>query len=405
MSNTIEKFLRYVKIDTQSQPDVDTVPSTEKQKDLAALLVRELTEMGASDIRTDEHGYVYASIPSNLDHPVPTLALVAHMDTSPDVSGANVNPRLVEYKGGEILLNKEKNIILSPEDFPEMQKYEGHTLIVTDGTTLLGADDKAGVAEIMAVAEALLTDPSIPHGEIKVAFTPDEEVGHGTAFFDVKGLGADVAYTVDGGSAGEIGYETFNAAALKLTVHGKSTHTGGAKGKMVNSLLLLMEFHSMLPVFDNPIYTEGYEGFYHLGRMQGDVSETVADYIIRDHDPVKFEARKERIRKIVDYLNDRYGAGTFVAEISDTYRNMREIIEQHWDLIENAESAMRSVGIEPVPCEAIRGGTDGANLSFLGLPCPNLSTGGYNFHGRKEMITVEAMEAMVNVLESIVRNA
>ena len=402
-SRTIEKFLRYVKVDTQSDYDGKNIPTTEKQKDLARLLVSELKELGASDVCTDEHGYVYASIPSNVGRKVPAVAFIAHMDTSPAVSGANVNPRILHYEGGNITLNEEKRIVLSPEEFPELAKYEGHDLIVTDGTTLLGADDKAGVAEIMELAELLLSDPSIPHGDVKIAFTPDEEVGHGTDFFDVEGLGAEVAYTVDGGAIGEIGYETFNAAALTLTIHGKSTHTGGAKGKMVNSMLLLMEFHSMLPVFDNPIYTEGREGFFHLDRARGDVAETVADYIIRDHDRAKFEERKERIRKIVAYLNERYGEGTFDAKIEDTYYNMREVIEQHWDLIENAEAAMRAIGVEPFSTEAARGGTDGSRLSFMGLPCPNLCTGGHNCHGIYEFASVQEMEQCVQLLVNIAK--
>lgn len=402
-SKTIEKFLRYVKVDTQSSYDADTVPTTEKQKDLSRLLVRELKELGASDVRTDEYGYVYASIPSNIDKRVPAVAFIAHMDTSPAVSGADVNPRIVHYEGGDIVLNEENDIVLSPGEFPELANYAGHDLIVTDGTTLLGADDKAGVAEIMELAELLLNDPSIPHGDVKIAFTPDEEVGHGTDFFDVEGLGAEVAYTVDGGTIGEIGYETFNAAALTLTIHGKSTHTGGAKGKMVNSLLLLMEFQNMLPVFDNPIYTEGREGFFHLDRARGDVAETVADYIIRDHDRTIFEERKERIRKIVAYLNERYGEGTFDAKIEDTYYNMREVIEQHWDLIENAQEAMRAIGVEPFSTEAARGGTDGSRLSFMGLPCPNLCTGGHNCHAIYEFASIQEMEQCVQLLVNIAK--
>ena len=397
-----ERFLRYVKIDTQSKPDVEVVPSTEKQHDLAKLLAEELTAMGAHVTYDKAHCYVYASIPATINTDASPIGLIAHMDTSDAVSGKHVNPKIISsYDGKDVCLNEAEHIVLSPTVFPELLEYVGQDLIVTDGTTLLGADDKAGVAEIMALAERLLADPTIPHGEIRIAFTPDEEVGNGVAAFDNDLFGAPVAYTVDGGKVGEIGYETFNAASLTLTVHGVSTHPGSAKGKMKNALLLAMEFEAMLPTFEKPEYTEQREGFYHLTDMQGDVDTAVMHYILRDHDADKLEKKKQCVKKICAYLNEKYGAGSFEAKITDAYRNMREVIENHFSLVLQAEAAMRDCGIEPFE-SVVRGGTDGASLSFRGIPCPNLSTGGHNCHGRYEFITVQSLEKMTDILTKIV---
>lgn len=403
MQSATERFFRYVVIDTESAPDREQIPSTEKQKDLARLLVSELKELGVADARTDDHGYVYGSIPASPGKEnAPRLGLIAHMDTSPAVSGANVRPRIEKsYAGGDIVLNPEKGILLSPREYPALLDYVGQDLVVTDGTTLLGADDKAGIAEIMAAAERLLRDPSLPHGEVKLAFTPDEEVGRGVDLFDVKGFGANFAYTVDGGALGGLDYENFNAASLKLTLHGKSIHPGSAKGQMINALALAMEFHSMLPAFERPEFTEGYEGFYHLDELHGSVESAHAEYIIRDHDRARFEEKKERVRRICAYLNEKYGQERFEAVITDSYYNMREPLEPHMHLIENAKAAMAALGIEP-QVEPIRGGTDGARLSFMGLPCPNLCTGGHNGHGRFEFVSSQSMEKIVELLLKIV---
>lgn len=401
--NVTERFLKYVKIDTQSQSDMDVVPSTQKQHDLANVLVDELNAMGAKDVVYDtEHCYIYAAIPASAGYEaVEPLGFVAHMDTSEAVSGKNVNPRIIEnYAGGDIVLGEQYTMHVA--DFPQVESYIGKDLIVTDGTTLLGADDKAGVAEIMALCENLLSDPSIPHGEIRIGFTPDEEVGMGVAFFNNETFGAKKAYTVDGGPIGEIGFETFNAASLRLTVHGVSTHPGSAKNRMKNALELGMEFHAMLPQFEKPEYTENYEGFYHLHTMSGDVDTAVLDYILRDHDKAKLAEKKERALKICAYLNEKYGDGTFEPMIRDSYANMREIIDQNPELIANAEAAMRVCGVEPY-CEPVRGGTDGATLSFRGIPCPNLCTGGHNFHGRFEFIPVQSLEKMVDILIALVK--
>lgn len=400
MSRVIERFLNYVQIDTQSEEGSVTTPSTMKQHNLAKLLVKELTEMGAEEITYDEeHCYVYASIPATCGREKqPVLGLIAHMDTAPAVTGTGVRPRLIEnYDGKDILLHKEKNIVMKVSDFPELSSQKGQRLIVTDGTTLLGADDKAGVAEIMEMAEELLSHKEIPHGKIRVGFTPDEEVGAGADYFDVKLFGADFAYTVDGGRLGELEYENFNAAGAKVTFNGRSVHPGDAKNKMVNALLLAMEFQAMLPVFENPMYTEKYEGFYHLDELRGSVESACGEYIIRDHDKEKFRKKKEVFLKIGSYLNEKYGEGTVVIEMKDSYYNMREVIEQHMHLIDNAKAAMTEIGVEPVVVP-IRGGTDGARLSFMGLPCPNLCTGGFNFHGRFEYVNADAMEKMVELL-------
>ena len=400
MSKVIEKFLNYVKIDTQSDENSTACPTTAKQHNLAKLLVKELEEMGAEDITYDtERCYVYASIPaSEVCDGRPVLGFIAHMDTAPAVTGENVKPRIIEnYDGKDIVLNEEKNIVMKVSDFPELVEYTGKRLIVTDGTTLLGADDKAGIAEIMTMAEQLLSHKEIPHGKIRIGFTPDEEVGAGADHFDVKLFGADYAYTVDGGKLGELEYENFNAAGATVTFHGRSVHPGDAKNKMVNALLLAMEFQNMLPVFENPMYTEKYEGFYHLDLLSGSVEKAQAEYIIRDHDKDKFEQKKETFLRIGAYLNEKYGKDTVQIDMKDSYYNMREIIEQHMQLIENAKAAMEETGVNPIVVP-IRGGTDGARLSYMGLPCPNLCTGGHNFHGRFEYICADPMEKIVEIL-------
>ena len=400
MSKVIEKFLNYVKIDTQSDENSTACPTTAKQHNLAKLLVKELEAMGADEITYDkEHCYVYATVPATKGcENRPVLGFIAHMDTAPAVTGENVKPRIIEnYDGKDIVLNEEKNIVMKVSDFPELVEYTGKRLIVTDGTTLLGADDKAGVAEIMTMAEQLLLSRDVPHGKIRIGFTPDEEVGAGADHFDVKLFGADYAYTVDGGKLGELEYENFNAAGATVTFHGRSVHPGDAKNKMVNALLLAMEFQNMLPVFENPMYTEKYEGFYHLDLLSGSVEKAQAEYIIRDHDKDKFEQKKETFLRIGAYLNEKYGKDTVQIDMKDSYYNMREIIEQHMQLIENAKAAMEETGVNPIVVP-IRGGTDGARLSYMGLPCPNLCTGGHNFHGRFEYICADSMEKIVEIL-------
>lgn len=403
MEKVIENFLAYVKVDTESSEESATTPSTAKQHDLAKLLVEQLQKMGAEEIAYDkEHCYVYASVPAVSGcEDVPVIGFIAHMDTSPAVTGAGVKPRMIEdYDGKDIVLNQEKAIVMRTADFPELPSYTGKRLIVTDGTTLLGADDKAGVAEIMAMAEYLLTHPEIPHGKIRLGFTPDEEVGAGADHFDVKLFGADYAYTVDGGRLGELEYENFNAAGAKVTIHGRSVHPGEAKDKMRNALLMAQEFQAMLPVAENPMYTSGYEGFYHLDALNGTVEEAAADYIIRDHDREKFEKKKETFLRVGKFLNEKYGEGTFEIDLKDSYYNMKEVIEQHMHLVDTAREAMAELGIEPVVVP-IRGGTDGARLSFMGLPCPNLCTGGQNFHGRFEYACADEMETIVSLLVKI----
>ena len=407
MSRVIENFLEYVKIDTESAEGSETTPSTLKQHDLARLLARQLQEMGAQEITYDkERCYVYASVPASKGcENAPVLGFIAHMDTSPAVSGAGVKPRLIEdYDGGDIVLNEGSvdtaQVILKGADFPELAGYKGRRLIVTDGTTLLGADDKAGVAEIMTMAEYLLKHPEVSHGKIRVGFTPDEEVGAGADYFDVKLFGADYAYTVDGGKLGELEYENFNAAGAKVKIRGRSVHPGEAKDKMRNALLLAQEFQAMLPAAENPMYTCGYEGFYHLDALNGTVEEALADYIIRDHDKEKFEKKKVLFLQTGEFLNQKYGEGTFEITMKDSYYNMKEVIEKHMHLIDNAKEAMQELGIEPVVAP-IRGGTDGARLSFMGLPCPNLCTGGQNFHGKYEYACADDMEKIAGLLVRI----
>ena len=400
MTNTIENFLQYVKIDTQSSETTGVTPSTEKQRDLAKLLVSQLTKMGASEITYDEeHCYIYASIPATPDcEKSPVLGFIAHMDTAPAVTGTDVKPRIVEnYDGKDILLNEAESIYLSVSDFPELKNHQGQDLIVTDGTTLLGADDKAGVAEIMAMAEHLLTHPELSHGKIRIGFTPDEEIGEGANHFDVALFGADFAYTVDGGALGELEDETFNAAGAKLIIRGRNVHPGDAKGKMINSILIAQEFQNLLPVFQNPMYTEKREGFFHIDGISGNVEETVADYIIRDHDKTLFEQKKELFTACAGFLNRKYGEGVVTVEMKDSYYNMKEILIPHAHLMENACSIMREMGIEP-RITPVRGGTDGSRLSYMGLPCPNLCTGGANYHSRFEYACVQSMEKVTELL-------
>lgn len=399
MNRLLERFLRYVKIDTESVPDVQRYPSSEKQKNLLALLRDELVQMGISATMDEKYGYVYATIPKNVKGNY-KLGFIAHVDTSSAVSGKDVKPIVTaDYDGQDIALAEGRR--LSPAEFGSLLKHVGKTIISSDGTTLLGADDKAGVAVIMELANILAENPSVAHGEVKIAFTPDEEVGRGTDFFDIGRFGADGAYTVDGSGLGELEYENFNAAAAKVSVRGKSVHPGSAKGVMVNANLVLMELQSMLPVFENPMYTEGYEGFFHLDSMHGECDCATANYIIRDHDREKFQRKKQLFADVVDFLNKKYGEGTVTAEITDSYYNMKEKILPHIHLVENACRAMEKAGVTPVVCP-IRGGTDGARLSYEGLPCPNLFTGGYNFHGRYEYIPLEDMQKALDVVLNLV---
>lgn len=400
MSDVIDRFLQYVQIDTQSREESSSTPTTMKQHDLAKLLAEQLKEMGAEEIVYDkQHCYVYASVPAAPGYEeIPVLGYIAHMDTSPAVTGTGVKPRIITgYDGGDICLNREKNVVMKISDFPSLLNYRGQDLIVTDGTTLLGADDKAGIAEIMAAAKVLLEQKDIPHGKLRIGFTPDEEVGAGADYFDVSLFGAAFAYTVDGGKTGELEYENFNAAGAKVTFQGRSVHPGDAKNKMRNAVLLSQEFHSLLPCNENPMYTEGYEGFYHLDSIIGNVEEAAADYIIRDHDRRKFEQKKEFFLKAAAYLNEKYGENTVMVEMKDSYYNMSEIIEQHMHLIEKAKQSMEELGVMPVTLP-IRGGTDGARLSFMGLPCPNLGTGSHNCHGKYEYACIQSMEKNVELL-------
>lgn len=399
--DAVERLISYLKIDTESVPDRDVIPSSEKQFDLARLLEKELKEMGVSDVRLDEHCYVYARIPSNLSgeekEKTPALGLIAHMDTSPSARGKNVSPRIVKnYDGGDIVLNEEEK--LSPKIFPRLLEQIGDDLMVTDGKTLLGADDKAGVAEIMAAVEYLQTHKEFPHGDICIGFTPDEEVGCGSDLFDVKGFGADIAYTVDGGKLGGVEYENFNGASGKLKIHGVNVHPGSAKDKMLNALLLAMEFNSLLPPC-TPANTEGYEGFFHLCDMSGEESHAEMNYIIRDHDKEKFEEKKKIFLETAEKLNQKYNAkGAFFEPIvKDSYFNMADILKEHMYIVEVAKSAFEKEGITPI-VTPIRGGTDGASLSYKGLPCPNLSTGGDNYHGIYEYLNLNSFHKMIDVL-------
>jgi len=399
-----ERFLSYVKIDTQSREELsDHVPSTEKQRDLAKLLYSELKEMGASDVRYDEaHSYVYAVIPSNMERKVPAIGFIAHMDTSDAVSGANVQPRIIEhYDGEDIVLNEKLHVVTRVADFPMLSRCKGKTLIVTDGTTLLGGDDKAGVAEIMTMAHYFLTHPEVKHGKICIGFTPDEEVGNGVEYFDIAGFGADYAYTVDGGELGDMSYECFHAAAGHLHVQGKSVHPGSAKNVMRNAIKLVYEFTAQLPAQECPECTEGYEGFYHITDIKGNVEDAQADFIIRDHDRVIFEKRKALFLQAADRLNEKYGEEIFHAEVKDSYHNMREMIEKEMHVVDNLKTAMERAGVTPL-VTPIRGGTDGARLSYEGLLCPNLCTGSEGHHGRNEFACIEDMAQIVEILQQII---
>lgn len=399
----IKRFTTYVKIDTQSNEDSQTCPSTPGQWDLLNLLVDELKDIGMEEVTIDENGYVFATLPANTNKQVPTIGFLAHVDTATDFTGKNVKPQIVEnYDGGDVILNKELGIVLSPEAFPSLTNYKGQTLITTDGTTLLGADDKAGVAEIMTAMNYLIQHPEIKHGKIRVAFTPDEEIGRGPHKFDVDRFGAKYAYTMDGGPLGELQYESFNAAAAKITINGNNIHPGSAKGKMVNSIKIGMELNQQLPVREAPEYTEGYEGFYHLLSFHGDVEKTELYYIIRDHDRQKFEAKKENLVKIVDQLRQKYGKDTIDLKLEDQYYNMREKIEPVKEVFENAKEAMKRLDITPV-IEPIRGGTDGSQLSYMGLPTPNIFAGGENMHGKYEFVSVETMMKATEVIVEIAK--
>ncbi|MCY6370163.1 peptidase T [Clostridium ganghwense] len=402
MEAVVNKFLKYVKYDTKSDEESNVTPSTEGQRVLAKELARELNEMGMSDVSVDDNGYVMATLPANTDKEIPTIGFIAHMDTAPDMSGKDVNPKIVEnYDGKDIVLNEEQNIVLKVEDFPEIKEYVGKDLITTDGTTLLGADDKAGVAEIMTAVEYLINHPEIKHGTIKVGFTPDEEIGAGADHFDVEKFNADFAYTVDGGTVGELEYENFNAAGAKITIKGRNVHPGSAKNKMINSMVIANELIFILPDEETPSHTEGYEGFYHLTSIKGEVEETKLNYIIRDFDKDKFEERKYIMSSVVKSLNKKYGEGTVELDLKDQYYNMKEKVEPVKHIVDTAFKAMEECEVVPkvVP---IRGGTDGARLSYMGLPTPNLFTGGHNFHGKYEFIPTFAMEKAVDVIVKII---
>lgn len=402
MSTVVEKFLKYAVIDTESDNASETCPSTSKQLDLGKVLVEELKAMGIENAHMDDKGYVMAEIPSNVDKEIPAIGFIAHMDTSPDFSGKDVKPMFTEnYDGGDIVLNKDLNLVLSPKDFPELPQYKGQTIISTDGTTLLGADNKAGIAEIMTFAEFVMNTPSYEHGPIKIGFTPDEEIGRGADHFDVEKFGAEFAYTIDGGEIGELEYENFNAASVELAVNGINIHPGSAKHKMKNAVLIGMELNSLLPVFEIPGYTEKYEGFYHLDEFNGNVSKVDMFYIIRDHSREKFEEKKELMTKAVQFVNDKYGADTVEMKMTDSYYNMEEMILPVMHVVESATEAMKMAGVAP-NIKAIRGGTDGARLSYMGLPTPNIFTGGHNFHGKFEYCVVESMEKAVEVMKNII---
>lgn len=405
MQKIIDRFVSYVTIDTESDPNSTTTPSTEKQWNLANKLVDELKAMGMEDVTIDENAYVMATLPSNVDHDVPTIGFVAHFDTTPDFTGANVKPQIIEnYDGKDIVLNAEQNIVLSPSYFEDLLLYKGQTLITTDGTTLLGADDKAGITEIMEAMDYLIQHPEIKHGKIRVGFTPDEEIGRGAHKFDVAKFGADWAYTMDGSQIGELEYENFNAAGAKVTFKGKSVHPGYAKGKMINSMLLASQFIAELPANEVPERTTGYEGFFHVHTLEGSLEETTVGFIIRDHDRAKFEARKELIHTIADKFNKdfakQFGEDICTVEIKDQYFNMREKVEPVFHIVEIAEKAMKELGIEPI-IKPIRGGTDGSQLSYMGLPCPNIFAGGHNFHGKYEYVPVESMLKATEVIVKI----
>ena len=402
MEKILDRFLRYVAVDTQSDENSESQPSTPKQLNLLSMLRDELAAMGV-EATLDEYGYVMASIPSNIDRKVPAIGFIAHVDTAPDASGADIKPQIInEYDGGEIKLKGVPGLALKPSEFPEMLHYIGQTLITTDGTTLLGADDKAGVAEIMDAVQFIVGHPEFKHGEIKIGFTPDEEIGRGVVKFDVKRFGADYAYTMDGGEAGELEFENFNAASAKVHIQGRNVHPGYAKGKMMNAILIGIELNSLLPTGQKPEYTEGYEGVFHLIGFSGSVEEADMTYIIRDHDRALFERKKEVIAECADFINRKHGPGTATVIVKDQYYNMREQVEPHYHVVEKAVKAMEMAGVKP-RIQPIRGGTDGANLSFKGLPCPNIFAGGLNFHGKMEYVPLESMEKASEVILNIIR--
>ena len=402
MSRVTERFLEYVKYDTRSDEESTSVPTTPGQQVLAKALAEELTLLGLAEISLDQNGYLMATLPANIKEDIPTIGFIAHMDTSPDMSGTAVQPRVIEnYSGEAIVLNEEKQVVMSPIDFPELSRYIGQTLITTDGTTLLGADDKAGIAEIITAIEYLLEHPELPHGKIRIGFTPDEEVGRGANHFDVAKFGVDFAYTIDGGPIGELEYENFNAASAKVWIRGRNVHPGTAKGKMINSVLIAREFIALLPEQETPAQTEGYEGFYHLDKIQGEVEETVIHYIIRDFELNSFARRQEIMNQAAEKLNQKYGPGTVTIEFKEQYLNMKEKIEPVRHIVDTARRAMEEVGVTPI-IKPIRGGTDGARLSYMGLPTPNIFSGGHNFHGKYEFIPANSMEKAVEVILKIV---
>ncbi|TDE04136.1 peptidase T [Flavobacterium hiemivividum] len=405
MQHIIDRFISYVTVDTESDPNSQTTPSTEKQWVLANQLVEELKSIGMQDVTIDDKSYIMATLPSNVDHEAPTIGFISHFDTTPDFTGANVKPQIIpNYDGKDIILNAEQNIVLSPNYFKDLLQYKGQTIITTDGTTLLGADDKAGITEIMTAMEFLINNPEIKHGKIRVGFTPDEEIGRGAHHFDVEKFGADWAYTMDGSQVGELEYENFNAASAKIIFKGKSVHPGYAKGKMINSMLIANDFITALPSDETPETTKGYQGFFHVHHLTGSIEETVLELIIRDHSKIKFEKRKEKVEKIARKINKKYakqfGEDIAIVEINDQYYNMKEKVVPVKHIVDIAEKAMKEVGIKPL-IKPIRGGTDGCQLSYKGLPCPNIFAGGHNFHGKYEYVPVESMQKAVDVIVKI----
>ena len=401
MEKILDRFLRYVSVDTQADPESDSQPSAAKELNLLKMLCDELNAMGV-EATLDEYGYVMASIPSNCGKDVPAVGFIAHADTAPDAPGANVKPQIIEnYDGGDIPLKGVPGLSLKPSDFPDLSQYKGQTIITTDGTTLLGADDKAGIAEIMTAVQYIVENPDFKHGDIRIGFTPDEEIGRGVVKFDVEKFGAKYAYTLDGGQVGELEYENFNAAGATIHIQGRNVHPGTAKGKMKNATLIGMEFNSLLPIEQRPEYTEGYEGFYHLISFKGEVETATFSYIIRDHNMALYESKKAYMQKCVDFINEKYGEGTATLEMKHQYYNMRQQVEPHYHIVEKAMKAMEMEGITP-KIQPIRGGTDGANLSFMGLPCPNIFAGGHNFHGKMEYVPLESMEKASRVILNII---
>lgn len=401
--NLLERFLKYVSIHTTSDENTGLVPSTPQQMEFAKILAEELKDMGMQDVSLDKKGYLMATLPSNIDKDVPTVGFISHLDTSPDMSGKNVKPRIVEnYDGNDIILNEKENIVLSPKQFPELTMYRGQSLVVTNGLTLLGADDKAGIAEIMTAMDYFIKNPDVKHGKVRIAFNPDEEIGLGAHHFDVEKFGCQFAYTMDGGEIGELEYENFNAAGAKVTFYGTNVHPGYAKNKMVNSMKIATKFMATVPANESPEYTDGYEGFYHLTGIGGDVEKTTVSYIIRDHDRKKFEERKAHLQMLVDKINSEFGYNTATLEIKDQYYNMKEKVEPVKYIVDIASEAIRQAGVEP-KVKPIRGGTDGAQLSFKGLPCPNIFAGGHNFHGKYEFVPIQSMEKATEVVKNIIK--